>query len=136
MKCRNRAYKDLHYSGFQPGYVPHHKGTKGKVNWGYKKGNIPWNTGKSRPEITKENHWNWKGGRTQSKQGYIIIIKKVSKTGKVHFYEHRLIMRKIIGRPLKSNEVVHHINGNKSDNRPENLMLMTLKEHTCLHFKK
>jgi transcription elongation factor len=49
--------------------------------------------------------------------------------------EHRYIMEQIIGRALKSNEVVHHINCSHDDNRKENLQLMTRAEHSRLHGK-
>lgn len=56
---------------------------------------------------------------------------KSSKKGYVA--EHRLVAEKMIGRFLKDDEVVHHINRIKTDNREENLQVMTKSEHIKLH---
>lgn len=47
--------------------------------------------------------------------------------------EHRLIAEEKIGRFLQNDEVVHHINFNKTDNRKENLMILSASKHSKLH---
>ena len=84
----------------------------------------------------KGNHW--KGGRCVNSQGYILIYKPDHPFSNTRGYvrEHRLVMEENIGRYLEPNEAVHHINGNKSDNRIENLQLMTHSQHNSYESQK
>ncbi|MBS5267505.1 MAG: HNH endonuclease [Clostridiales bacterium] len=64
-------------------------------------------------------------------------------TGKTNCYEkmygrhtHRVIAEQMLGRPLKKGEVVHHIDGDKRNNKPENLMVFdNQSEHAAWHAK-
>lgn len=93
----------------------------------FKKGHIPWNTGKKRPEISGEKHPRWIGGRCKDPRGYIKILKPehpfCDRDGYV--YEHRLVIEKQINRYLHNKNNVHHLNKNKSDNRIQNLILLS-----------
>jgi hypothetical protein len=81
---------------------------------------------------------NWKGGRrVANKAGYIYIYKPdhLHATKEGYVMEHRLVMEEHLGCILSLQEYVHHKNGQKDDNRLENLELMASKrEHSRKHF--
>jgi hypothetical protein len=79
----------------------------------------------SRPLPPDVRAHNWKGGKVMD-QGYIRVWDRAAAKYRL---EHRLVMEKMLGRPLKPNEYVHHKNGIKHDNRPENLDLMGRNPH-------
>ncbi len=64
-------------------------------------------------------------------EGYIIEY-----SARVRWCQHRRIAQEVLGRELLPGEVVHHKNEDRSDNRPENLEVMTRKEHSRLHHPK
>lgn len=86
-----------------------------------------------------DNNW-WKGGRSIASNGYVLI-----RVGKEHHlsdvrgyaYEHRLVAERKLGRRLLRGEIPHHIDGNKQNNDPANLeVVSSIAEHRLHHRTK
>lgn len=82
---------------------------------------------------------NWRGGRSITQHGYVLV-----RVGKDHHladvrgyaYEHRVVAEQKLGRKLKPIELVHHINGNRTDNHPENLETVGGNAEHYVHHRK
>ena len=76
------------------------------------------------------NNPMWKSGRVIDNRGYVKIYSP-DHPNNVHNYvfEHRLVMEKKLGRLLNKNELVHHKNAIKGDNRLSNLIVLLRKVH-------
>lgn len=82
----------------------------------------------------------WQGGQFVDSQGYVmLLVNNLTEEEQVlaepmqnhagYIAEHRLIMAKTLGHSLEKKESVHHLNGIKGDNRPENLITVTRHSH-------
>ena len=97
------------------------------------------NTAGRLPHGKMENSPRWKGGYV-NRHGYVYIrvyendpyfpMAIHQKRGGGEMLEHRLLMARHLGRMLTRQEHVHHINGDKSDNRIENLQLVSPANHS------
>ncbi len=94
-----------------------------------------------RKSQTGEKSNNWKGGR-RILNGYILLKRNghPNADGCGYIAEHRLLMSEYIGRPLTDSEIVYHKNKIRTDNRIENLELLTDETHyghvICPHCEK
>lgn len=114
--------------GFQKGH-PAYAGTEQNR---FKKGQKPWNDGISWIEMTGKNNPAYKTGRWFDKStGYM----RISVMGKT-YWEHRYIMEQYLERGLDEGEHVHHLNHVRTDNRIENLIILTPSEHAKYHMTK
>jgi uncharacterized protein (DUF1330 family) len=89
---------------------------------------------KLRKKMSGKHNHSYKKGRINH-EGYILILLHdyTGKKYKNYVLEHRSVMEKHLGRYLTENEIIHHINNNKSDNRIENLKLFTRSSHLKFH---
>ena len=123
------------------------KGRKGtphseeyKIRMSKERKGICFNTGRTHIQkgqhISVETEFKWKGGRFYNNEGYVLVYQPEHPLAQNRGYilEHRFILEKQIGRYLYKEEVSHHINGVKDDNRPENLMLFSnASKHLKFH---
>lgn len=76
--------------------------------------------------------WKWKGG-TKMQNGYLFKKTDGLPNGRRYYPIHRIVAETALGRRLKGQECVHHINGDKQDNKNSNLIICDRRYHQWLH---
>ena len=95
------------------------------------KGLQPWMDISGLKPFPKGNKLAWKGGRFKTSGGYWSIWKPNNPNATLNGYvlEHRFVMSEYLKRPLEEWEDVHHKDGNKENNKIENLEIVFKKTH-------
>lgn len=84
----------------------------------------------------KEKNPNWNGGVRHTKDGIFIHCPDHPRADNMGYVRRsNLMVEKVLGRHLKDNELVHHINFNHFDDRYENFLVCEFGYHTGLHNK-
>ncbi len=111
-------------------------GTMGKGGWRHTKETKARMSAAQR--IAKANaprgpaHACWKGG-TRTNQGRMFDYMDLGKRSNNYVQRARRIAEQMLGRPLRTDEHVHHKNGDTMDDRPENLEVLSSSEHSRRH---
>lgn len=94
-------------------------------------------TRKKMSSIFGDQHPLWKGGVTRLSNGYLAYTNSPQNNENRNKYVHQVIARQKYGRWANDSEHIHHLDGNKLNNHPDNLLLMSASAHAKLHhFKK
>ncbi len=104
LQCAGKGLRSIHIKNF------------------LKEDGAAWNKGTSYSILKASHVWTKKGGY------------KIFQTQRTKIAVHRLLLGNHLGRPLRTDEIVHHITGIKSDNRIENLQIMNRSDHAKIHF--
>lgn len=121
-RCEKMSKNRLGISSFNKGM---------KCSWtgknGFKKGQIPWNKGKKN---VMPAPWN-KGKHTRNGRYIQVTVdeKRIYEHHYIYCLEHNL-------KEIPKGYEIHHINKNCSDNRVENLVLLSIEQHKIIHGKK
>lgn len=86
-----------------------------------------WDHADEKHPLFETRAWNNKGG-SRRKDGYLMVWIKGKKV-----LAHRLVMEEKIGRPLARWEIVHHVDGDRTNNNPTNLIIMSQADHMRIH---
>lgn len=64
---------------------------------------------------------------------YALVSKHPNATKNGYVLEHRIVVENVLGRLLKPDEIVHHKDGNRKNNHPDNLEVMNRNSHSSIH---
>lgn len=100
---------------------------------------VPDGRGRHGNHAKGQRNARWNGGRWEHSDGYVGIAVPIGhhlRQAHGYAYEHQIVAEKMLKRRLRSDEVVHHKNGKRADNRPANLDVTTRSDHARHHVSR